>query len=184
MSDSNETSPTSTSEVEASHTIIMRIDETDSSFLLSHTQSLITLPVGFEFISTRYFKHTPPTYDDIEYAINYIEDEIEKVVPNIPVDGFRLITDMDFIRHLAILSGLKDSEEIYFKRDDLEFLFGQYAEIAVGRRPCPHEPDISPRFYAQLLILREFMHHLKFDHVVIKSISGQCAKPVLGGDLS
>jgi len=171
VSYSNEKESAFPRDLESSRTILMRINETESSFLLSQNQSLITLPVGFELISSRYFKHTPPTYDDIEYAINYIEDEIEKIVPKIPVEGFSLTTDIDFIRHIAILSGLNDCVEINFKRDDLEYLFGQYAEIAMGRPPRPHEPDISPKFYAQLLIFREFMHHLKFDHVVIKSMN-------------
>ncbi|WP_165313575.1 hypothetical protein [Vibrio ziniensis] len=156
---------------DSSRTILMRINETESSFFLSNNQTIISLPVGFDLISTRYFKHTPPTYDDIEYAINYIEDEIEKVVPQIASNGFTLITDMGFIRQIAILSGLTDSSEIHFKRDDLEYIFGQYAEIAMGRHPYPHESDISPKFYAQLLIFREFMHHLKFDYVTIKSMS-------------
>jgi len=171
MSCSNEKASKISYDPESSLSILMQINETESSFLLGKNKSLITLPVGFELISTRYFKHTPPTYDDIEYAINYIEDEIEKVVPKIPASGFSLTTDMDFIRHIAILSGLPDSAEINFKRDDLERLFGQYAEIAMGRHPYPYESDISPKFYAQLLIFREFMHHLKFDHVVIKSMN-------------
>ena len=52
-------------------------------------------------------------------------------------------------------------------RDALEYVFGQYAEIAMGRPPRPHESDISPRFYAQMLILREYLHHLGFEQVTV-----------------
>lgn len=148
--------------------LFMNIGETQSSFRKVSLNNSIILPVGYSLISNRYFKHTPPTYDDIEYAINYIEDEIEKIVPQISTDNFTLITDDEFIHHIALLSGSTDSSEIRLQRDALEYLFGQYAEISMGRHPRAHETDISPQFYAQLLIFREFMHHLKFDQVVIQ----------------
>ena len=149
-------------------TIFMSINENTSSFHIKQADADITLPVGFEMISNKYFKHTPPTYDDIEYAINYIEDEIEKVVPLIRADNTTLVSNNSFIRTFALLSGAQDAAEVLLQRDDLEYLFGQYAEIAMGRPPRPHETDISPLFYAKLLIFREFMHHLKFDHILIK----------------
>lgn len=152
-------------------TIFMIIGASESSFHLNHQRSTVTLPVGYDLVSSRYFTHTPPTYDDIEYAINYIEDEIEKVVPKIPTAGFTLITNVAFIRVIALLSGAQDMTEIRLQRDDLEYLFGQYAEIAMGRPPRPHEADLSPKFYAQLLIFREFMHHLKFNYIEIKQVN-------------
>ncbi len=154
--------------LDSAYEILMRINETESSFRFAQSEDVVIVPIGYDLISTRYFRHTPPTYDDIEYAINYIEDEIEKAAAHIPSDGFYLATDMKFIRHLAVLSGLEEGEEINFKREELERLFGQYAEIAMGRHPYPDETDISTKFYAQLLIFREYMHHLKFERVLIK----------------
>nr|WP_321269645.1 hypothetical protein [uncultured Tolumonas sp.] len=171
MSHSNEKASEIPNPQQDAKIILMNIGETQSSFHKSSESDNITLPVGYSAISNRYFKHTPPTYDDIEYAINYIEDEIEKVVPKIPASGFTLVTNDAFIHMIARLSGCVDAPEIQLQRDDLEYLFGQYAGIAMGRPPRPHETDISPQFYAQLLILREFMHHLKFDHIVVKQVS-------------
>ena len=148
--------------------IFMRILENESCFCFRNKETItVTLPVGSDLISTRYFKHTPPTYDEIEYAINYIEDEIEKAARSIPADNHPLVTDSSYIREIARLCGVEYSTAMHLSRDALEYLFGQYAEIAMGRPPRRHESDISPRFYAQLLIFREFMHHLKFDHVTV-----------------
>jgi len=150
------------------NTVFMQIRENESVFCFKKDDPiLISVPVGFELISSRYFKHTPPTYDDIEYAINYIEDEIEKVVPIIPMNEHHLVTNISFIREIAHLCGIEYQDDMRLPRDELEHLFGQYAEIAMGRQPGPHETDISQRFYAQLLIFREFMHHLKFEEIMV-----------------
>jgi len=148
--------------------IFLQIHERESSFYFKNSDTItITLPVGFEAISERYFKHTPPTYDEVEYAINFIEDEIEKVAPKIARKGFHLVTDTPYIRNVAQLCGVETSPEMVLSRDALEYVFGQYAEIAMGRPPRPHESDISPRFYAQMLILREYLHHLGFEQVTV-----------------
>jgi len=150
------------------HTVFLQIDENESSFCLASSGIVtLTLPVGFAAIGDRYFKHTPPTYDEVEYAINFIEDEIEKIAPMIPRSGCHLVTDTPFVRNIAQLCGVDTSPEMPLSRDTLEYVFGQYAEIAMGRPPRPYESDISPRFYAQLLILREYLHHLLFDHVTV-----------------
>ena len=147
------------------NSILMVIDKSASFFyFIDGGEQLISLPVGYEDISARYFRHTPPTPDDIEYAINYIEDEIEKVVPKIP-HTFVLCSADDFIRQIGELCGVEDLPLPTLPRDQLEELFGQYAEISMGRPPRSHETDVTPRFYARLLILREFMHHLKFPHI-------------------
>ncbi len=149
----------------ADNTVLMRIYEQETIFYID--KETVTLPVGFELISQRYFKHTPPIYDDIEYAINYIEDEIEKVVHQIPYQNYQLISDTPYVRELAHLCFLDYAPLMLLQRQNLERLFGEYAEIVTGRPPQAYEPDISPKFYAQLLILREYMHHLKFTELTI-----------------
>lgn len=150
------------------NTVFMQVHESKSFFCFKNSDTTtIALPVGFELIYSRYFKHTPPTYDEIEYAINDIEDEIEKVAPVLPMNGHRLVTNTSFIREIAHLCGLKYSNTMHLSLEALEDLFSQYAEVALGRPPRPHESDISPRFYAQLLILREYMHHFKFDQITV-----------------
>lgn len=145
--------------------VCLTIDENESLFeLRDGLQTEISIPVGFKNISDRYFKHTPPTPAEIEYAINEIEDEIEKIVPKLA--GYETIYNRDdFIIHLAQLSQVDDAPVMVLSRDRLESVFGQYAEISMGRPPSLAESDISPLFYAQILLIREFMHHLKFNQL-------------------
>ena len=147
--------------------ILMTID-TDESVFYFHTDNEITIsiPVGYQLISERFFKHTPPTPDDIEFAINYIEDEIERIIPKIPQDVV-LYNANSFIKHIASLCGAETDAVMILMRDQLEYLFGQYAEISMGRPARASETDTTPLFYAQLLIFREFMHHMKFPSVKI-----------------
>ncbi len=154
-------------ETSQSNIVLMMIDKSGSFFYFKDdSEQLISLPVGYEDISNRFFKHTPPTPDDIEYAINYIEDEIERVVPRVPTN-YVLYNANDFIRQIAALCGIKTSSAMSLTRDQLEYLFGQYAEISMGRPARNNEADTSPLFYAQLLTFREFMHHLKFSSLTI-----------------
>jgi hypothetical protein len=146
-------------------TVFLTIVENKSVFeLRDDLQIDVSIPVGFKNISDRYFKHMPPTPSEIEYAINEIEDEIEKIVPKLA--GYESIYNGDdFIINIAQLAKVDDAPIMVFSRDRLEWIFGQYAEIAMGRPPSQAETNISPLFYAQLLLIREFMHHFKFNQL-------------------
>ncbi len=146
--------------------ILFEIAADQSVFYLSRDYSIM-MPVGYESVSARFFRHTPPSADELEYGINYIEDEIAKVVHSIPSQSCPLFTDTAFVRSLALLCAIPDTPVISLSTRQLENLFGQYAEIIVGRPPRQDEPDISPVFYAQLLILREFMHHFQVGEIRI-----------------
>ncbi len=152
-----------------SELVQMHIGEAESLFSWDGGSEVITLPIGYDSIASRYFRHTPPTYDDIEYAINDIEDQIEKVARKIPIEGRTLANDQSFVYTLARQAGVPDSDDMVLRREALEALFGRYAEIAAGRPPQVDEPDTSRRFYAQLLIFREYMHHLKFDRIGVSA---------------
>lgn len=147
-----------------STTIFMKIDSQQSLF--SYKKNEIKTPIGFDLIKEKFFKDTFVNSDEIEYAINYIEDEIEKIVPLLPKD-YSLCSCDDFLMDIALLCGEEKSQKIELSRDKIEYLFGLYAEVAQGRAPLPFLKDISPLFYAKLLILREFMHHIKFDVLTI-----------------
>lgn len=158
--------PTLISTAQKNNAIELNIGEQQTEFhWRDGSNQIITIPVGFLHISERYFHHTPPTYDEIEYAINEIEDEIEKIVRQIPSQTNHIITHDVFIQKLAGAVGFNQPNPDILSRDALELLFGKYAEIAMGRPPHATESDISPAFYAHLLIFRELMHHLKYEEV-------------------
>ncbi|RQW62544.1 hypothetical protein [Vibrio viridaestus] len=147
-----------------SSAIVFEITESETTFYLSMSETK-TMPVGYELVSSRFFRHTPPNADDIEYGINYIEDEIAKVVHSIPSQERSLITSTSYVKNLAKLCAIPERNVMDLSTRQLENLFSQYAEIVIGRPPRSDEPDTSARFFAQLLILREFMHHFKVEGI-------------------
>lgn len=141
----------------------------------------ITIPFGYLHVRSAYFMHTPPTPDDIEYAINYIEDEIEKIVPRVNHASQLCTFDSDVmaIGQLATMTPAQDAawadidspeqlvalgqpSQIDLERDIMEALFNRYAAISMGRPATAERFATDATFYARLLILRELMHHLKF----------------------
>lgn len=163
------------------HSVIMDIGQCESRFSFWQESALtqVVLPIGTEMIAKRHFPHTPPTYDDIEYAINDIEDEIEKVAALIPLEGngYQFISFNSYLRQLALACFVKEADIMVLPRTSLERLFGEYAEIVTGRPPRSYEPDVSPLFYSQLLIFREYFHHLKFTQVtLVNSLSSLITK--------
>lgn len=137
--------------------------------LIYTNDELIKTPIGYDLVDKKFFRNSPPKENEIEYAINYIEDEIEKIVPKLPKD-FILYIDNDFMVDIAKLVGIDffDILDILdIKTPSLEFLFGKYAEVSQGAVPMPFQKDISSLFYSKLLIIREYTHHLKLQNLKV-----------------
>lgn len=144
-----------------SNNLFMKIASNESVFYFEEKE--VKTPIGFDLVASKFFNHAPATADEIEYAINYVEDEIEKIVPILGKDRFIVESDDSFLTDIALLCGEKEDNIIELHKDKIEYLFGLYAEVSQGRVPFAFQTDLSPVFYAQLLILREYVHHLKFD---------------------
>ena len=126
------------------------------------------LPLGGEKTSKEFFKHTPPSPDEIEYAINFIEDTIvplKKILPpNSELYSFSPVMQEIILQANKSLS----SPEKVLPIKDMEDVFSRLAIIISGR---PYSTDTLPEstsFAASLLILREFMHHLGFQNIIIE----------------
>ncbi|WP_417763446.1 hypothetical protein [Shewanella sp.] len=148
---------------------VLHIDTVQSYFYQTTTSQCVTLPVGYQLIASRFFQHTPPTPDDVEHGINYIEDQIERAIPTLG-SIHQLVTQQDFLIQLAQLAGVNPAAHMQLPRPQLERIFGYYAEISQGRPPLASESDISREFYAKLLIIREYMHHLKVLNLTLVSM--------------
>lgn len=127
----------------------------------------VVLTLGSQLTSLGYFRHTPPTPDEMENAIMAVEDEIMRVRHDIPANGKLSSADND-IRALARLAGVAENEEMLLSVDAVERTFDRLA-LVINGRPASFEgiPDGND-FAATLLILREFMHHLQFGEIVVK----------------
>jgi len=134
----------------------------------SEPENIWILPLGNENTSREFFKHIPPTPDEIEYAINYIEDIIIPIKKLLPTSS-ELYSISPIIREIALQSEkVIPAKEIVLPIKDMEDIFSRLAVIISGR---PYSTDTLPEsssFASSLLILREFMHHLGFQNITIK----------------
>lgn len=132
--------------------------------------AIITLTISSQKTAIEYFKHNPPTPSEIENAIVTIEDEVARVRSIISGASMLFTTD-ESIREIAIIAGIPNQSEIILTRDVMELTFERFVSVSHGR-PISREgfpPRIS--FAATLLILREFMHHLQFLSITIRTIT-------------
>ncbi|MCU4164887.1 hypothetical protein [Carboxylicivirga caseinilyticus] len=126
----------------------------------------ISLPIGFDYIVKTFFKHEIPSESDIEYAINYIEDELMSKKELISFNE-NLITEDKGIKDLFLKNGLTES---IYSRQRVEELFNQYAYIVMGASPVISGIEITPKDVAVILLLREIMHHLDYRNISIKAL--------------
>nr|WP_321451886.1 hypothetical protein [uncultured Carboxylicivirga sp.] len=145
------------------------IEEDVIRFQILEKNSLIdelSLPIGYNYIRSTYFKHELPTEAEIEYAINYIEDELmsNKALLN---TNDQLISADENIVNLFRKNGLT---ELRYARQRVEDLFNQYAYIVMGASPVISGIEVNQQDVAIILILREILHHLDFDSIQLAKL--------------
>ena len=130
-------------------------------------EATIALAIGAERTSTEFFRHNPPTPPELENAIMLVEDEIARARTAIG-DGSSLLTRDPVLREIALIAGLRNQPALTLPLELVEKTFDRLAAVSLGR-PAAHEglPN-SAAFAATLLILREFMHHMKFASLAIR----------------
>ncbi|EIC86751.1 hypothetical protein SPM24T3_01690 [Serratia sp. M24T3] len=148
-----------------SSSIYLHIGSEETQVLIDGDLQLLTL--GSQLTSLGYFRHQPPTPDEMENAIMMVEDEVYRLRHDI-LPGATLYSEDNNIRAIARLSGVAENEQMTLSLDAVERTFDRLA-LVINGRPASFEgiPDGND-FAATLLILREFMHHLQFSEIVIK----------------
>ena len=102
-----------------------------------------------------------PNEAEVENAINFIEDEImsQKELVN---QGENLVNSNQL---LIDVFDIHEKGVHECSRKTVEELFTQYALLSMGNIPFQTHLEISHEKYAILLVLREIVHHLKFDAI-------------------
>jgi exopolyphosphatase/pppGpp-phosphohydrolase len=124
------------------------------------------LPMGAERTAQEQFKTAPPTPLALENAIQLVEDVVMPLRAVIPHGALLFSTDAS-VREIALLAGVAPAQPLQLSLEAMERLFNRLSAVVEGS-PAAHQglPE-SNRFAATLLILREFMHHLQFAHMVV-----------------
>ncbi len=120
------------------------------------------LPMGAERTAREQFRSAPPTPLAMENAIQVVEDGVMPLRPLIPLDALLFSADVG-LREIALLSGL--APDATLQLEAMERSFNRLVAVVEGL-PDAQLPA-SNAFAARLLILREFMHHLQFAHIVV-----------------
>lgn len=124
------------------------------------------LKVGLKQLVRDVLKHSPPTPLELETAIALIEDEVMKLHKSLPLNS-QLVSADQCIANLALAidSNRRSGQNISI--EEVEHLFDLLASFSMGRPAAIAGIPEDSCFYATLLILREFMHHLNFKSIYL-----------------
>lgn len=114
-------------------------------------------------IGSHYFKHHPPTPSEVENAILSVEDEVMRA-RTIRAEDAVLYTMDSALREIAVLAGATTT----LRLEAVERLFQRWVAVINGSLASQQGIPNDGAFGATLLILREFMHHLKFTSITLQ----------------
>ena len=125
-----------------------------------------TLPLGSARTARAHFRSAPPSAADLEAAIEAVEDIVMPLHPRM-TPGSRLASDdaalFSTLFTLARSTRPEADRWVALGVDDVERVFNRLADVATGQPVASAGLPQDSGFAASLLILRELMHHLKFD---------------------
>lgn len=126
----------------------------------------LTLAMGSQRTAREFFRHTPPSPLELEYAIATVEDEVTRA-RTLAQPQPRLYTCDAGIRAIAVLSGVAPGDSMELTLEAMERCFDRLTSIALGKPAAHMGLPADNGFAATLLILREFMHHLQFASITV-----------------
>lgn len=121
------------------------------------------LDLGTDSTARLFFRSELPRPVELERAIDHVEDELMRAAAW-AAGRTTLATDHPFVQGLAATHGLTDA---LLTRDAVEALFQRLASSALGNPSALKGLPTGREAAATLLILRELMHHLNFNQVVV-----------------
>jgi len=130
--------------------------------------AVLVLAIGSRKTAGDHFKHEPPTPFEMETAIATVEDELAPARTMI-AGGSTLISTDAAVREIALIAGVAPGAELTLPLDLLERTFARLAAVTLGRPASQEGIPTGAAFAATLLILREFMHHLKFSSITVRT---------------
>lgn len=123
------------------------------------TRRELPLPFGLDAMTPGPFRRDPPSAIELEQAIMVVEDVLMPLAAQIPPH-----------QQLTLHSPVPLAEALgghELSREGVERLFGQFAAMVEGDPLAAAHLPKARHFAATLLILREWMHHLDAQRVVL-----------------
>ena len=129
----------------------------------------MSLDLGTDSTARLFFRSDLPLPVELERAIDHVEDELMRALAWTGGSA-TLATDHSLVRGLA-------QTETSLSLESVEALFQRLASGALGNPSALKGLPAGREAAATLLILRELMHHLKFNQVVVATPSPVVSLP-------
>jgi hypothetical protein len=148
----------------------LRLSLDGRAALLHDAQSgalLGRIEAGHQAMTELHFQRQPLDAGALERAIEWTEDRIQQARLQI-APGTRLCTGEADVRLLARAAGVQ-GEAPALHVGAVEQLFSRLVLQAFGQ--SPHQQDLpgSSRVFATVVLLREMLHHLRFEQIQIEA---------------
>jgi exopolyphosphatase/pppGpp-phosphohydrolase len=132
----------------------------------SEPEKVLLLDIGSRRTAAEFFFHTPPTPGEIENAIMRVEDEVTRAREIVAAYPTLISSDVSILE-VAQIAGGHAGSALPLPIEAVEQVFALLASHSLGRPVSSAGIPDNPAFAATLLILREFMHHLKFTSISV-----------------
>ncbi len=120
--------------------------------------------IDWNHVAEKFIRSEIPTEAEIEWAINYIEDELMSDPALVNHKGLNLYTDD---KELIRIFHLEEAELTEYTKEHIEEKFTQFALLSMGRSPVYSDKSMNHTEYLALLVIREILNHLGFESLRI-----------------
>lgn len=151
-------------------TVLEIRDDTSLVLRMAGEQALLRreFPLGVDALVRQSLRHEPPLPIELEHAIELTEDAVMPLAAQFAGSAELLLKDLgaSLIAHSLQAGGIARTA---LTLDEVEALFNRLVAVSLGRPASQETLPTDARFFAALLMLREFMHHLNFAQVTLQS---------------
>ncbi len=162
--------PAFTPTVTADVTVLEMRGDTSLVQRVAGAQTLLRreFPLGVDSLVRQSLRHEPPWPIELEHAIELTE---EAVMPLAAQFAGSSVLTLQGLGASLIASSLKTSgiAQTALTLDEVEALFNRLVSVGEGRPASQETLPTDARFFAVMLMLREFMHHLHFAQVTLQA---------------
>ncbi len=133
----------------------------------SQTLFCTEFPLGVDSLVRESFRHGPPRPIELEHAIELTEEAVMPLTAQFAGSLGLILKGLgaSLIARSLQPGGIAQTALIL---DEVESLFNRLVAVSQGRPASQETLPTNARFYAAMLMLREFMHHLNFAQVTLQ----------------
>ncbi|MDR3451208.1 MAG: hypothetical protein P4L96_00220 [Rhodoferax sp.] len=126
-------------------------------------------PLGVDSLERQSPRHEPPRPIELEHAIELTEEAVMPLAAQFAGSPGLILQGVGaaLIAHGLETSGIAQTA---LTLDEVEALFNRLVSVSQGRPASQETLPMDGRFFAAVLMLREFMHHLHFAQVILQPV--------------